>query len=63
VQTFYQPLFSNSSLAISLQSFFSLPKAFHTKKAQSKKPSPSKSKSLKQEKPQSKGKKTPKQKP
>jgi hypothetical protein len=38
VQTFYQPLFSNSPFAISLQQSFSLPKASHTKKpkAQSK---------------------------
>jgi hypothetical protein len=39
VQTFYQPLFSNSPLAISLQQFFflweffSLPKASHIQKA------------------------------
>jgi hypothetical protein len=35
VQTFYQPLLSNPTLAISLQQFFSLPKASHT---ESKKP-------------------------
>jgi hypothetical protein len=32
VQTFYQPLFSNSPLAILLQQFFFLPKTSHTKK-------------------------------
>jgi hypothetical protein len=50
MQTFYQPLFSNSPLAISLQQFFSLPKTSHTKKpkAHGKKPSPSQIKSLKE---------------
>jgi hypothetical protein len=59
VQTFYQPLFSNSPLAISLQQFFSLPKASYTKKpkAQSKKPSHQKAKVL------SKKQNPPKQKP
>jgi hypothetical protein len=55
VQTLYQPLFSNSPLAILLQ-FFSLPKASHTKKPQAKSKSQRQKPHISKQKPKAKAK-------